>query len=262
LRDLKELTGQPTAAASIEPRPSIDLDTAKYVASLQSKSTLAVITESLNRSARDFDAFLQRNVTMDWDTQRQRIYEHFGLVPRDAQPADSAAGTSSGSRDQQGFGRSTRRGRGQGDNSGSGDSSLGGSVFGASNLHKSVIGDPSLGVSDQAALFADTADKVDGTNVVELDDRSLREKESRFIEMMQELNSSRIEGRYFPVFSKFASVEAQTLEQQVTGNHPGRGSLVLPLKLMFCYRRLLLPSSLMPTGRLLKLYKKTLRLSV
>nr|7TBI_G1 Chain G1, Nic96 R2 [Saccharomyces cerevisiae]7TBI_G2 Chain G2, Nic96 R2 [Saccharomyces cerevisiae]7TBJ_G1 Chain G1, NUP93 R2 [Homo sapiens]7TBJ_G2 Chain G2, NUP93 R2 [Homo sapiens]7TBK_G1 Chain G1, NUP93 R2 [Homo sapiens]7TBK_G2 Chain G2, NUP93 R2 [Homo sapiens]7TBL_G1 Chain G1, NUP93 R2 [Homo sapiens]7TBL_G2 Chain G2, NUP93 R2 [Homo sapiens]7TBM_G1 Chain G1, NUP93 R2 [Homo sapiens]7TBM_G2 Chain G2, NUP93 R2 [Homo sapiens] len=53
-----------------------DVDT--YLSNLQTKTTLSMIADGLERSARDFDAFLEENVTLEWEAQRKRIYQHFG----------------------------------------------------------------------------------------------------------------------------------------------------------------------------------------
>lgn len=210
LRDLNDLNLPPAAAQAAT------TDTGAYVAHLQSQSTLALITESLNRSARDFDAFLERTVTIDWDAQRQRIYEHFGLVPKGAEAGvvDDAAG-SIGAPDQRGFGRSTRRGRGPAAD-GRRDSSLKDSVFGASAFQKSVIGSPGRGIADQAALFTDTAEKAGGENVKGLDDRFLLEKERRLAQRVRTLNEARLEGNFYPILQQFASAENESGSDQTT----------------------------------------------
>nr|7MVU_B Chain B, Nucleoporin NIC96 [Thermochaetoides thermophila DSM 1495]7MVV_B Chain B, Nucleoporin NIC96 [Thermochaetoides thermophila DSM 1495]7MVY_B Chain B, Nucleoporin NIC96 [Thermochaetoides thermophila DSM 1495]7MVZ_B Chain B, Nucleoporin NIC96 [Thermochaetoides thermophila DSM 1495]7TBI_J1 Chain J1, Nic96 R2 [Saccharomyces cerevisiae]7TBI_J2 Chain J2, Nic96 R2 [Saccharomyces cerevisiae]7TBJ_J1 Chain J1, NUP93 R2 [Homo sapiens]7TBJ_J2 Chain J2, NUP93 R2 [Homo sapiens]7TBJ_J3 Chain J3, N len=55
----------------------VDVDT--YLSNLQTKTTLSMIADGLERSARDFDAFLEENVTLEWEAQRKRIYQHFGI---------------------------------------------------------------------------------------------------------------------------------------------------------------------------------------
>lgn len=208
LRDLNELhvPAAPALAAT-----AAGIDTGPYATNLQSQSTLAIITESLNRSARDFDAFLERTVTIDWDAQRQRIYEHFGLVPKgiEAGGAEDAAG------DQRGFGRSAKKSRTQMGADTRRDSSMQESVFGASNFQRSVIGSPAQGISDQATLFTDTAEKASGANVEGLDDRYLREKERKYASRVQGLNAARLEGRFCPVLRDFGTVEGESGGEQV-----------------------------------------------
>ena len=60
-----------------------EIDVKTYLANLQSKTTLSMIADGLERSARDFDSFLEDNVTQEWEVQRKRIYDHFGIKPRE-----------------------------------------------------------------------------------------------------------------------------------------------------------------------------------
>ncbi|KAI9830453.1 MAG: hypothetical protein M1819_005705 [Sarea resinae] len=205
LRDLNSLGVPLTGASSLQAPPAFDTDIEGYVANLQSQSTLAMIAEGLNRSARDFDAFLEENVTMEWDAQRRRIYEHFGLAPKGADRQSDSIGSprTSSPAAKGGFGRSTRRGRGQGAPSKLG-ASAGASVFGASGMQKSVIGAP--GTAANATLFADVADKeMRGSPGV--NDRFLREKEGMFAEKVQRFNEARLQEKSYPVLGEFSHVE-------------------------------------------------------
>ncbi|KAM0815156.1 putative Nucleoporin NIC96 [Seiridium cardinale] len=176
----------------------IDVDT--YLANLQQKTTLDMIADGLERSVRDFDNFLQDNVTEEWEAQRRRIYEHFGIKPRDS-PLD-AAGTPRESLG--GFGRS-RRGKG-------GKSTVGGeksSVFGRSNLQKSVIGTPSK-IGSHQADFTDVESqntKANVNGVGSIDDRFLREKQTKLAERIRELNTARLDQRPFPLLYELSQVE-------------------------------------------------------
>ncbi|KAH0558466.1 hypothetical protein GP486_004879, partial [Trichoglossum hirsutum] len=222
LKDLNELDTQAAAAPPVPPTSTIDTDIDSYLSKLQSQSTLALIADGLDRSAKDFDAFLEKNVTMEWDAQRRRIYEHFGLVPRNAggRDADDIYSPGGGST-RGGFGRSTRRGRTQ--DRGSANRSAthaGGSVFGASSMSKSVIGAPTTAGTGRAPLFADVAEKAAGAglggSLGGLDDRFLREKQTSFAETVGKLNEARLEGKVFPVLGEFASVESQSSADQTT----------------------------------------------
>ena len=215
LRDLRELNAQPAAAGPISSH-AFETDTGAYIANLQTQSTLALISESLDRSARDFDAFLERNVTMDWDAQRQKIYEHFGLVPK-GQPVtvDDDSNEAFGVSGQGSFGRSARTGRGRKSNGVEEGSPLGRSIFNASNLQRSVLGSPGRAGSDQATLFADTADETSRSFAGGLDDRFLRDAEAKYAEKVQLLNEARLQKKSFPILQEFASVEADTIGDQV-----------------------------------------------
>jgi len=54
----------------------------------------AMVAESLSRVHRDFDAFLEEKVSLNWDGQRQKIFRHFGLVQKDDVGSDSQPDTS------------------------------------------------------------------------------------------------------------------------------------------------------------------------
>nr|CAC28552.1 related to nucleoporin-interacting protein NIC96 [Neurospora crassa] len=69
-------------------RDEVDVET--YLSNLQQKTTLSMISDGLERSVRDFDSFLEENVTMEWEAQRKRIYQHFGIQPRNE--AERASG--------------------------------------------------------------------------------------------------------------------------------------------------------------------------
>ncbi|KAI9861990.1 MAG: hypothetical protein M1813_005061 [Trichoglossum hirsutum] len=222
LKDLNELDTQAAAAPPVPSTSTIDTDIDSYLSKLQSQSTLALIADGLDRSAKDFDAFLEKNVTMEWDAQRRRIYEHFGLIPRNAggKDADDIYSPGGGST-RGGFGRSTRRGRTQDrGNTNRSATPAGGSVFGASSLSKSVIGAPTTAGTGRAPLFADVAEKTAGVGLGGSlggpDDRFLREKQSRFAETVGKLNEARLEGKVFPVLGEFASVESQSSADQTT----------------------------------------------
>lgn len=177
----------------------IDVDT--YLANLQQKTTLSMIADGLERSVRDFDNFLEDNVTEEWEAQRKRIYEHFGIKPRD----HSADVTGNPRESLGGFGRS-KRGK-------SGKSTIGGeksSVFGRSNLQKSVIGTPSKIGSHQAEFTDVESQNTKGNSsngASSTDDRFLREKQTKLAERIRELNNARLDQRPFPLLYELGQVE-------------------------------------------------------
>jgi nuclear pore complex protein Nup93 len=214
LRDLNALNAQASSAAAALASRAIDTDIDSYLSTIQSQSTLALIADGLNRSARDFDAFLEKNVTMEWEAQRRRIYEHFGLAQRNTGSRDdendlySAPSSAKG-----GFGRPTRRGRAQGENANRSTATGGGSVFGASAISRSVIGSPSTGGLGQPTLFADLTDKAAGTQLGGSGtpgDRFLREKQTLFMQTVGRLNQDRLTNKVFPVLSEFANAELKS----------------------------------------------------
>lgn len=164
-----------------------------------------MIAEGVERAQRNFDAYLEENVDINWELQRKKIYEHFGLMHRgNGGSEEFAENSSSGTKGS--FGRSTRKGRST--NAGpSGQASLSRSIFGASGIQKSVIGTPGVGAGN-ATLFADVTEK-NGTGPTSQNDRFLREKQLKFAEKVQRLNQARLQESSYPLLEEFSAVEAQ-----------------------------------------------------
>ncbi|OAA66463.1 nuclear pore protein [Niveomyces insectorum RCEF 264] len=213
----------------------VDVDT--YLANLQTKTTLSMIADGLDRSVRDFDSFLEENVTMEWDAQRRRIYEHFGIKTRDDGAGGGAAGAGT-SRGTGGFGR--RRSRMQqsqqpppSQTPGAKASGNRGSVFGRSRMQKSVIGSASrigahtseftdvetvMGTSPGGSSAAKAAgagsgagggvSASGGTSGALVDDRYTREKQARLAGTIHRLNDCRAEAAPFPILSELVDVES------------------------------------------------------
>ncbi|KAI8690494.1 hypothetical protein LRP88_07761 [Fusarium phalaenopsidis] len=177
-----------------------ELDVETYLSNLQTKTTLSMIADGLERSVRDFDNFLEDNVTMEWEAQRKRIYQHFGIAPRE----DTAT---AGRESQSAFGRSRRKSTAP---SRAGKSS----VLGKSTLHRSVIGTPSR-IGAHQTDFADVdrsseAGGLDGR--VSSDDRVLRERQTRLSEKIRHLNAARMQKRPYPILSELAAAEQKSHE--------------------------------------------------
>ena len=202
-RDLDSLAVQPPTSASLQLPPQWDPDTHRYVEQLQQQSTLKMISEGLERAQKSFDAYLEENVDINWELQRKKIYEHFGLMTKHGEASNDQASRPyvKGS-----FGKPTRRGRTNNANP-SGQATLNRSVFGQSSIQKSVIGTPGVG-SRNATLFADVAEKNALAPAVQ-DDRWVREKQRKFAEKVQMLNAARLDEKSYPVLQEFKGVENQ-----------------------------------------------------
>ena len=193
-----------------------ELDVDAYLSSLQTKTTLSMISDGLERSVRDFDNFMEDNVTMEWDAQRKRIYEHFGIKPRE--PDTGGVGTGRAgtpARDAQGgtgdFGRSRRKGASQatGERAAHRESLLGRSI------QRSIIGTPSR-IGSHPAEFADVEVRKDSTGVnANPSDRFLREKQAKLAEKIQNLNLARLRTQPFYIFDELKSVELTTGDKHV-----------------------------------------------
>ncbi|CRK32546.1 hypothetical protein BN1708_005806 [Verticillium longisporum] len=183
-----------------------ELDVETYLSNLQSKTTLSMIADGLERSARDFDNFLEDNVTMEWDAQRKRIYEHFGIKPREESVGSTGHRDSVG---QGGFGRSRRSKNPQ-----AGNRTGRQSVLGKSNLQRSVIGTPSRIGTHYQSEFSDVERSGDGGGLaaggITTDDRSLREKQNRLAEKIRTLNSARLIAHPYAILAELADVEQRS----------------------------------------------------
>jgi len=145
----------------------------------------------MRRTARDFDSFVAKNVTTEWEAQKQRIFEHFGLGGKSSPAAQngdngglglSALGTSSLGRSR--LGGSVGPGGNLGTNSVWAKSSMGQSVLG-----KSVTARPAEPTASmyQGSLFAD----VDSSTQAELS-RPVQLRQQRYAQAVKKLNLTRL----------------------------------------------------------------------
>ncbi|ORY64059.1 Nup93/Nic96-domain-containing protein [Pseudomassariella vexata] len=182
-----------------------EIDVETYLANLQAKTTLSMIADGLERSVRDFDNFLEDNITMEWEAQRKRIYEHFGIKGRD--DGGDLGASMPGRESLGGFGRSRRT-----KNAKSAAPADRASTLGRSNLQKSVIGTPSK-IGSHQSEFTDVEDKTGksaSVGGVSMDDRFMREKQGKLAEQVRELNKARLEQKPFPLLHKLGEVENQS----------------------------------------------------
>ncbi|KAI0798819.1 Nup93/Nic96-domain-containing protein [Xylaria sp. FL0064] len=211
VKDLKYFSAQ--FAGRVErpaPAPAAsEIDVEAYLANLQSKTTLSMIADGLERSTRDFENFLEDNITMEWDAQRKRIYEHFGIKSRDEGSGDHSTGMPA--REQSGgFGRSKRNPKA----SRAATPSAKGSAFGRSALQKSVIGTPSK-IGPHQPEFKDVEDAAGSPpaaapNGSSIDDRFIREKQGKLAARIKDLNLARLEKAPYPILHELAEVESKT----------------------------------------------------
>ena len=200
LRDLNALGADTAARNGTLLQPEFDPDSHKYVEQMQQQMTLKMINEGIERANRRFDEYLQEHMDMNWEQQKKRVYEHFGLAPRGLDGDSASEGRDFGNTG--GFGRSSRRGRGLQDRSTQG--SLSRSVLGPSGMQKSVIGSPAVGGGNMQ-LFGDSTEK---TNFPVQEGRNIREKQTNLANTVQRLNGSRLEEKFFPLLGAFHNVEA------------------------------------------------------
>ncbi|KAE9977533.1 hypothetical protein BLS_001320 [Venturia inaequalis] len=205
LRDLNNFSAQAGAAVPSSNGAHPDTDIEGFVSNLQSRTTLDMIQEGLEQSKRDFDTFLEENVQMNWDAQRRRIYEHFGLVKPSGSLGESTHTTFAATdRDRGAFGRSSRRGQALG-------ASTAGMSFGPGGMSKSVIGTSTMRGSTRGNSFTDLPDKASpGATNSGIEDRYQRDKQEKYAIQVTELNRNRYEEKCYPVLHKFMKVETDT----------------------------------------------------
>ncbi|KAI0579622.1 nuclear pore protein [Pyrenophora tritici-repentis] len=200
LRDLNQFSSQGGLAATTQAQNLFDNDNDvdSYITNLHSQSTLALIQEGLEQSKRDFDTFLEDNVQIEWDKQRQKIYEHFGLG---RQSEDLTASQSAfGSTARGAFGRTTnRKGRSMGPNNAS--------VNGRSTFGASAAGPPVLGLSQSVLGGRESSDKSVMGGQAGLQDRYARDKQEKFMNEVKRLNEARLREDPFLVLHAFSEVE-------------------------------------------------------
>jgi len=181
-----------------------ETDIESFVSNLQTQSTLDMIQEGLEQSKRDFDSFLEENVQMNWDAQRRRIYEHFGLV-KPSQSLDQSTNDSleQPNRERGAFGRSSRRQRGLG-------ASAASMSFAQSGMAKSVLGTSTMRGTTRGNTFTDLPEKTSSNSLTSgTEDRLQRDKQEKYAEKVRELNVSRIGETCYPVLANFAEAEQE-----------------------------------------------------
>jgi len=197
LRDLSQFTSQAGIPANGQAHNLFDNDVESYISNLHSQSTLALIQEGLEQSKRDFDTFLEDNVQIEWDKQRQRIYEHFGLGKQSEDMAASQA--TFGNTARGAFGRSNRKGRSMGPKGASINTR---STFGATSG-----GPPVLGASTSVLGVREGSEKSVMGGQVGPQDRYARDKQEKFMEEVKRLNDARLRENTFSVLHAFSDVE-------------------------------------------------------
>lgn len=185
-----------------------EMDVETYLSNLQTKTTLDMISDGLERSLRDFDNFLEDNVAMEWDAQRKRIYQHFGIKPRE----DSAAAARES---QGGFGRSRRKPHAAAAAAAASSRTGRNSVLGNSMLQRSVIGTPSRIGTHHQSDFSDVDRSSDAGSLKSrgaTEDRVLRERQARLADKVRTLNIARVTKRPYPILAELAEVEQKSHE--------------------------------------------------
>ena len=203
LRDLNDLAGTTTTEVpnASDPLQLQDPSGVKQTLAQKYQNDFQSMVEShVQKAQDDFNKMIDEKMNgVDWDAQRQRIYEHFGLK----KPQDNGASTANGAStvNNASFGRSSRMR----------------SRFGASNadnafdvsMTRSVIGTPGPKAVRKSA-FGDVADKIPAEGIRPApEDRGMRMKQEKYIGKVKELNVARLQEKAYPLLQKFSDVEAE-----------------------------------------------------
>ncbi|ETI22268.1 hypothetical protein G647_06341 [Cladophialophora carrionii CBS 160.54] len=201
-KDFQALGPDDAAPVSRVAAQSYADESSAYLRDLRVKGRDAMLRESMDRVYREVDSFIEESLGVDFEEQKVRIMEHFGLVP----PEDGS--TPAGGRQASGgFGKTTRRGKHeQSDLARSARS-----VFGRSALEKSIIGIAGSGAGSASFFRSEGAPPTpvglprSSSQVL----RELRNKEKVFIDKVEELSSARVKHDAYPLLQKFAETEEQ-----------------------------------------------------
>lgn len=204
LRDIEELAGsvssRPQAAPEMPDYSSFS-NVKDYIGQQHRSNFEKMISDCVQNAQDDFNKMIDEELHgVDWDAQRQRIYEHFGLKKphaADESTADNGRVLEAGS-----FGRTSRRSRVNG------TSTLGKS-FGLPGMSRSVIGTPGPRGARQST-FDDVAERLpaDGMRPAP-EDRIQRIKQEKYAGKVKDLNVARLQEKVFPVMQRFADIEAE-----------------------------------------------------
>ena len=192
------------ARSDFQPAEPFDPDNEKYIRNLQQRGREAMIRESMDRVNAEFDAFLEESLNINFDEQKKRIMEHFGLLPRseDGDAGESRASPAPGTGS---FGKSSRRSKTPFGDSGRGSTR---SVFGRSALDKSMIGNPGMGAGTVSFFGEDGNNNSAGALSKGQNERYLRDKERLFLQSVEQLNQARLKEKGYLILQKFREVES------------------------------------------------------
>ncbi|KAK6357889.1 hypothetical protein TWF730_007246 [Orbilia blumenaviensis] len=163
----------------------IDTDIDGFLRNRKEQSISKAIDEGIRRTTLEFESYLLNNLNIDWDDQRKKIYEHFGLT----KPSDGGQSTPFG---QSSFGVSAA-GR------------AGASIYGRTRLTHASLGSLVLGappkVGNQTWAFEDTVKENQGAPMEQMFNR-----QGSYAKAVQKLNDSRTDGASPKLIESFLDV--------------------------------------------------------
>ncbi|KAL6246459.1 nuclear pore complex subunit [Rhinocladiella similis] len=195
-KDFQALGPDETLPAQRNVAPSFAEESSAYLRDVRVKGRDAMLRESMDRVYREVDNFIEESLGVDFEEQKMRIMQHFGLALPDA----GSDGTESRGG---GFGKSAK-----GEKTGSaGISKTVRSVFGRTAMDKSIIGTPGSGAGTTSFFKTDGPVAAAPGLARGQSLRDLREKERSFIDKVQQLNNARLQDQNYPILQKFAEAE-------------------------------------------------------
>ncbi|KIV84612.1 hypothetical protein PV11_00385 [Exophiala sideris] len=194
-KDFQALGPDDAAPISRNVTQSFADESSAHLRDLRTKGRDAMLRESMERVYREVDHFIEESLGVDFEEQKMRIMEHFGLAPPD--DGDEIGRPKAG-----GFGRSRKSKEGQ-----PGTSQATRSIFGRSAMEKSIIGAPGSNAGT-TSFFKNEGASLGLTRGQSL--RDLRDKEKSFIEKVQQLNNARLQDESYPLLQNFAAAESDT----------------------------------------------------
>ncbi|KAJ9655048.1 nuclear pore complex subunit [Neophaeococcomyces mojaviensis] len=163
-----------------------------YLKGMQTKGREAMLRESMDRVYQDVDRFIEESLGIDFDEQKKRIMQHFGLMAKDDTANEPGVSTSSFARSQSpAKNKSGRR-----------------SVFGRSGLDKSMIGNASS-IAGSSSFFGGTVTNVPSGLSKHQSIRDLRGKERAFVDKVETFNKTRLEEKPYNILQEFKVVEKE-----------------------------------------------------
>lgn len=178
-KDFQKYESEVPSAAAVA-RQEFAEESAAYLKGVQAKGREAMLRETMDRVYQDVDKFIEESLGIDFDEQKKRIMQHFGLMAPDSdEPTPSSFGASKS--------KSGKR-----------------SIFGRSALDKSVIGNAT---SMSVSTFGNSTLNVPSSLNKSQNTQKVREKERNFMNKVAAMNTNRGNNETYKVFAEFKAVE-------------------------------------------------------
>ncbi|KAF3927539.1 hypothetical protein AA313_de0203385 [Arthrobotrys entomopaga] len=183
--ELVDFSFEDTGARATVRDAQVDTDIDGFLRNRKEQSISKAIEEGIKRTTLEFESYLLNNLNIDWDEQRKKIYEHFGLT----KPSD---GVQSAPLGQSSFGVSAATRAGQ-------------STFGRSRFTQSSMGSLVLGVQpkfgNQTWAFEDTVKEHQGAPMEQMYNRQVH-----YAKAVQKFNDARTESQTPKLIESFGEV--------------------------------------------------------